>query len=1017
MLILIVVLFGVISFWGLGLDLMPELEFPIVSITTRYEGVAAEDIEKLITRQIEKTVYTLKGVKSVYSVSQEGLSNVVVEFAWGTNIDFAAQDVRDSLGIIETFLPSDAEKPVVMKTDVSQMPVVFYGVTGMDDTIRLRKILEDEVSPRLERQEGVAAAMVLGGKEREISVKVQKARLESYGIPISQVTSAIAMQNKNVSAGHVERGYEEFLIRTVGEYSSVAEIAETIVAISGTVPVRLKEIATVEDTCKEIRQYTKLNGQDAVLLMVTKQSGTNTVLVANRIARELEVIKSEVPSAKELQFSPVFDQAYIIKRIVNYAAVNVLEGAILVIILVYLFLGNWRPTLVIFLAIPLSVLATFIGMSLLDYTFNMFTLAGLALGVGMLVDNAVVVTENTFRHMLAGVERKTAAALGAEEVGAAITSSTITTMVVFLPMVLVSGLAGKLSRPLALTVCLSLLASLLVAVTLVPTMASGIFFKKGKLAEGVWFRRVKEKYKSLLRGALRKRRLVLTIVAGVFILSLLSLLLLPTEFMPKQDIPMAMLKVEMPVGTNLEQTNRVVQAIEDYAQSFKSDVRMVLGIVGPGTITSFQAASSTGIADVNQSLILIRLYDKTERKLSLEEFQDAIRKRCPDIEGATFNFQSVGIEAHAGGADEAPIAIRIFGSDIDTLTELARGVMERIKDVEGLKDIHMSMKEGKPELKVTVDTRKAAQVGLTTAQIETTLETASLGKVASYLRERGEETDIRVRLREEDRDSIEKIRNITVASPVGESVPLSQVTDLTVSKGPIQIARERQSRKVTVWANTYQRAPGTTVEEIKTRLADYVRSFPPGYSIDYGGTYKDMQDTFRDLLYALTVSILLVYMVMAAQFESLSQPFIVMFTVPLGMIGIAIGMHIMHLTISAPSFMSVIILGGIVVNNAIVMIDYVNRLIKRGMDRHEAVIEGAATRLRPILITSLTTVLGVLPMGFASGEGSELKSPLGITLGFGLLFATFSTLFVIPAIYTIVGRIRTDSPPPSPDNQ
>ncbi|MFH1423107.1 MAG: efflux RND transporter permease subunit, partial [Planctomycetota bacterium] len=419
-----------------------------------------------------------------------------------------------------------------------------------------------------------------------------------------------------------------------------------------------------------------------------------------------------------------------------------------------------------------------------------------------------------------------------------------------------------------------------------------------------------------------------------------------------------------------------------------------------------EAGRGKGVADIDQAMLLVRLYDKVDREKTLEQFQDAVRKACPDIEGAVFEFQSVGLESESTSAESAPIAIRIFGNEIDVLSELAHGVVERIKDVEGLKDLNINLKEEKPELRIYIDRIKAAQLGLSVPLIAATLETASLGKIASRLREKGEEVDIRVRLREEDRNTLEKIRSITITSPIGSNIPLSQVTRIELVKGPIEITRERQTRKVSILANNHERTVGAVVDDIKAKLHDYVLAFPPGYSIDYGGTYKDMQEANKDLLFALIISILLVYMVMAAQFESLSQPFVIMFTVPLGLIGVAIGLHAMQLSLSTPAFMGFIILGGIVVNNAIVMIDYINSLIReKKMSRHEAIIEGAAIRLRPILITSLTTVLGILPMGFSRSEGSEMRNPLGIAVGVGLLFSTFLTLFIIPAIYSLIGRV------------
>jgi HAE1 family hydrophobic/amphiphilic exporter-1 len=1005
MVILIVVLFGIVSVRGLGLDLMPELEFPMCAIITRYSGRAAEEIEKELTKPIEGAVLSVKGIKSVYSVSQEGLSNIIVEFEWGTNLDFAAQDLRDSISFVEAFLPPDAEKPFVVKFDISQMPVIFYAVSGDVNTRALRKRLDDDVTPIIERIDGVASAMVMGGQVREISVLVPKDKLEAYNIPLLQIVNTLRAENLNVSAGHVEKDYKEYRIRIVGEYQNLGEIADTVLAVRNGVAVRVSDIAEVVDSHKEMRGGVYLDGRPSVLMLVTKQSGANTVDVSAAVAAKVEELRQHLPG--NMRFSAVFDQGEIITMAVKQTAYNGLTGAFLAIVLIFLFLRNWRPTLAIFLAIPLSILATFIAMNFADYTFNLFTLGGLALGVGMLVDNAVVVIENIFRHLQSGEDRTSAARKGAEEVTAAITASTLTTMAVFVPMVIVSGIAGMLSRPIALVVCMSLLASLFVATTLVPMLAAALFRAKDSKTKSSqeFFLRLRENYKALLRGALKKRALVLSMFSAAFVLCIAGAYFLGGEFMPTEDIPIAMMRVELPVGTKLGKTQEVVAGIADKINKLKEDVKFVTTIIGPGDITQFEAARGVGIADVNQALIMIRLHDKADRPHSLEELQDIIRSMTPDIEGATYNFMAVGMTEQSTGADQAPVAIRLFGKDLGVLKTLGHEMMELVKDVEGLRDIEISMREGKPEVKIFPDQLKARQVGLTKAQIGSAIEAASLGKVATQYRSGGEEVDIRVRLSEADRDTIEEIKNLTIPTPQGVRVPLHQIADIVIGEGPISIDRERQARKVTVTANTHKRSIGKIVTDIKERLKEFEAKLPSGYSVDYGGSYRDMMESFKDLLFALVIAVLLVYMVMAAQFESLSQPFIVMFTVPLGLIGVVVGLYVFRMTLSVPAFMGFIILSGIVVNNAIVMIDYINQLRSAGMDRLEAIIEGASVRMRPILITSLTTILGILPMGLSRSEGAELRNPLGVTIAFGLFFAMGLTLFVIPLIYTTIDNL------------
>ena len=515
----IIVLFGMVAYFQLGLDLMPELDYPVVAVVTRYHGVASEDIENLITRRVEEICSTVQRVKKISSTSQEGVSSVLVELEWGTNLDFTAQDIREKLKMIEMFMPADADDPMVVKFDPSQMPVLVYGITGIDDTMLLRKYLEDNITPRLERIEGVAAAMTLGGLKREINIYIDKSRLEAYKLSMDDVTRMLMFSNMNVSAGHVTSGHKEYMIRTLGEFQDIETIKNTVLTSYRGTPVHISDISRVVDTHKEKRYETRLNSESSVILMVAKQSGANTVKVINQVKKELKELGKEIPGS--IKFCEVMDQAHIIKQVASGTVMNAIVGGVLAIGLIFLFLRNWRPTFAVFLAIPLSIITSFIGMWLFGYTLNIITLAGLALVVGMLVDNAVVVIENTFRHLEEGKTRKEAAKIGASEVGMAITTATLTTVAVFIPMVLGGGLAGKLSTPLAVTVSIGLFASLFVALTIVPMVASVLFKQRVKKEEyekeygETTFERVKALYKSSLHLALTHRGIVVTVIGIV----------------------------------------------------------------------------------------------------------------------------------------------------------------------------------------------------------------------------------------------------------------------------------------------------------------------------------------------------------------------------------------------------------------------------------------------------------------------------------------------------------------------
>ncbi|MFH2084469.1 MAG: efflux RND transporter permease subunit, partial [Candidatus Omnitrophota bacterium] len=684
---------------------------------------------------------------------------------------------------------------------------------------------------------------------------------------------------------------------------------------------------------------------------------------------------------------------------------NALVGGVLAVFFLYAFLRNWRPTFGIFLAIPISIITTFIGLYLMGYTFNIFTLAGFALVVGMLVDNAVVVIENIFRKLEAGEERPRAAAQGATEVGMAITTSTLTTIAVFLPMVLSKGFAGQISRPLAMTVCAGLLSSLLVALTIVPMVASVLVKKRKKIApaelEKRKFEKFKQRYIALLALALKRKKLVIFSALGVFFLSLFGLMITGLEFMPQADTPIVMMMTSFPVGTDLDETSRVVEQI---AEDFMNvpEKMYVLTMIGRSSYGDTDAAMGTMPADVNEGMIMSRMVDLEKRKRTVFEISDELREKFPPVEGVTYKFSDMGSQM-SGSMSQTPVELKLFGRDLDEMERYAKGIAERIKDVPGLRDVTVSLKEGKPEIQVLVDRDRAAHFGMRVSQIGKTVQTALLGKVATKYRAYGEETDVRIRFSEEDRDSPEDIANIILPAPAGQTIYLKDVAQLKEGVGPLKIDRENRLRKITIGANVANRSIGQVVADIKVRLADFPMA--KGYFLEYGGTYKQMAETMIDLMLAFLAAAILIYMIMAAQFESLTQPFVIMFSIPMSIIGVIMGLIVMGMSFSVPAMMGVIILGGIVVNNGIVLVDYVNRLRKQGMEKHEAIIQAASARLRPILITALTTIMGILPMAFTTSQGAEMRAPLGAAVAFGLMASTILTLFVVPVMYSVTETV------------
>jgi HAE1 family hydrophobic/amphiphilic exporter-1 len=1008
MIFAIILVLGGFFYSKLGLDLLPDIKYPTVSVISTYNGVAPEDIEELLTKPIEDAVSTVPDVKSVKSFSQEGLSAVIIEFNWGANVDFAAQDVRDKLGLIENFLPQDANKPMVFKLDVGDMPILVYGVTSDSlDTLQLRDLLKNDIKDKLERVDGVASVQLRGGWEREILVKINKPQLDALGISQNQIVQSLRAENVNVSGGFIDQGLKELSLRTIGEYKSIEEIKNTVLTIRGGVPIYLRDVAEIVDAHKEVRGYSRTNKKDSVLLLINKQSDANTVQVVEKVKEELPKLKKYLP--EDAKFFLAMDQSRLIKMATGTVAQSAIIGGLLAALVIFLFLRNWRPTFAIVLAIPISLIATFIPLYTVGYTLNLMTLGGLALGVGMLVDNAVVVIENIYRHLEKGKSRKEAAKIGTNEVGMAITASTLTTIAVFFPMLLGEGIAGQFSKGLTLTIVFTLICSLFVALTLVPMIASKLFKVKEKAKDykessgEKYFIKAQNFYKKLLRWSLNNRLKTMLITIMLFIASVGLVPFIGMEFMPPTEQSMMMMQIKMPVGTSLEETNKVVGQLEDVIlnktgknlESMTSFVGKSEGMGGESVSLGF------GGGGTNEAQVMMRLKDKNKRKMSTLDIQEIIRKNTPPIRGLKVKF--VDMSTMMMGDANAPIEIKVFGKDQKTLKKIATDIAETITSVKGVRDVDSSLNQEKEELVIKINRETASHLGLTVGQIGLTVRNALQGVIATQFRQSGEETDIQVRYNKVYRNDIENIKNLTIPTALGAQIPLKEIAQVYEGKELIKIEHEDQSRVAIITANTVNRDVGSIVNEIKDKLSTYRLS--SGYSIEYGGSYKQMKETFRTLGMALILAILLVYMIMASQFESFVYPFVAMFEIPLAFIGVGLILFFTKQTLSLPSFMGIIMLAGIVVNNAIVLIDYVNQLREKGMNKLDALIEGGVTRLRPILITSLTTLLGMLPMALSRQEGSEMMRPMAIAVIGGLLVATVLTLVVIPVIYSFMEDI------------
>jgi len=1013
MLAMILVVLGSLSFTRLGLDFFPDLEFPTVSIITTYTGVSSEDMENTVTRPLEQVINSVSRVKKVTSTTSEGVSLIMVEFEWGTNLDFAAQDIRDQIGLYRNFIPEEASDPLTVKFNIAMWPVVFWGVTSDMPTSELKDLVEDEVAMRLERIDGVASAQVFSTDVREILVDVDRAALESRMLSLDQIVMALRLENLNLPAGYITERHSEFLVRTMGEFDGLEDIENTMVGSTQTGdPVFLRDVAEVRDTMKDTRFVARVQRENGVYLFVRKRSGANTVITAEAVKEELERIKPTLPP--DVNFYIAMDQSDMIQQVVRRTGNNALMGGVLAIFFIFIFLRNWRPTLTIALAIPLSIITTFIAFYSAGYTLNLLTMGGLALGIGMLVDNAVVVIENIYRHLEDGATRGEAAKKGASEVGMAITASTLTTIAVFFPMMFATGITGKLTRGLALAIAFSLLASLFVALTIIP-MAASLLFKEqshGPVSVGKpkrrRFDRLRDLYRKWLHRALQRRGRVL---AGALVLFLLSFALMPfigMEFMPASDRDMLVLKVIMPVGTALEETDRVVAEVEELLSRHPYVDIISAQIGSQAEENPADSASEFSTSGAHEGLLWVGLVTQDERPISDLEILEEIRSRLPRFKDVRFEALDMG--QMMMGAASAPIEIKIFGKEIPRLKEIADEIVASIRDVEGLRDVAHTFSEGKPEYQIRIDRGRASRLGLTVGQIGNAVKTASLGQVATRYREGDEETDVRVRFNERFRSDLDGIRNIPIMTPMGVMVRLDQVATITQGEGPIRITRENQAREVTVSANIAGRDLNSIMQDVIQRTADLQRSLPSGYFLEFGGQFQEMQSAFLIMIGVFALATLLVYMIMASQFESFKHPLVIMFTIPLSLIGVVLALLITNMTVSLVSLIGFVMLGGIAVNNGIVMVDYINQLKQRGVEKKEAILQACSVRLRPVLITALTTIMGMVPMAISTSAGSEMRAPMAVTVIGGLVATTVLTLFVIPIIYSLFDRASFKPP-------
>ncbi|WP_217586435.1 efflux RND transporter permease subunit [Lentibacillus saliphilus] len=992
MIVLAIIALGIVSVRSLAIDLFPKIDLPIAVVATSYPDAAPEDVEELLSRPIEGAISSIEGIDTIQSQSQPGASLVVMMFKNGTDLDQALLDVREKIDQVKGFLPEQANEPSIIRFSPDQLPLMWVSLTGQEAE-QLTAVANNQVVPYFERQGGVASVTVEGAKQREIRVVLDESALQQYGVNAQSIAQALNSTNQSASVGVVEKGSKDLQLRVVGEFTSVKDIKQTLIQTATGATIHLEDVAQVSDTFKKTSSETLVNGKSSVVLSIMKKTDGNPVDVAHNVKDAINELQNNLSS--DVNLDVVIDTSEFIELSIDSVVQNILIGGVISIFILLLFLKSIRATIVIGLSIPIAIISTFTLMYFTGETLNVLTLGGLALGLGMMVDSSIVILEHIYTYRQRGYNLKEAAIKGASELAPAVIASTTTTLVVFLPIIYVEGIASDLFTPLALAVSFALITSLISAITLVPMLSSKLLAKAmGDEGRRYWFNRFLDKLGNVYQGGLQwvlKHRK--TTIAGTIIVIVGSLALTPmigAEFIPSADQGQMQITVETEAGTSLEDTQKVVEQINEKVIAYDSVIETNFVTVGGG-----DQFGGSMVGSGNTASFMLQLIPAGERDRSTTDIATALDEDVQDIPGA-----EITVSAMDGGMSMGdPIQIQLNGPEHSVLRELAAEVVEEIQTVDGVYNPQSGASEGIPQMTIKVDEAAAAAYGLTEQQITAQIQMTLNGQTATRYREAGQEIDVVMMYPEENYRTISDLQDLKIQSPTGAAIPLQDVAELVQTQGPATLLRQNQQPQLNITSSVVDRDLGSVVNDIEATLDDM--AFPEGYSYEMGGQAEDMQKSFADLALALVFSIFLVYAVMAIQFENFLFPFIIMFAMPTTVVGVLLGLFITGLPLSIPGFIGIIMLAGIVVNNSIVLVDYINILRRRGMDRYEAILEAGRSRLRPIMMTTLTTILALIPLALALGEGAETQQPLAVTIIFGLSVSSLFTLLLVPVIYSL----------------
>ncbi len=992
MVIAAMVVFGLVAYFRIGIDLFPSVDFPIVTVSVFYEGSDPETIETDVTDTIEEAVNTISGIKSLRSESVTGLSMTFVEFELGRDINVAAQDVRDKVAAIRAELPLGIEEPVIEKFDPDSAPIMAITLAGPESIRELTRYADDVIKPQIEGVNGVGAVQIVGGREREVRIWLRVDDLRSYQVTATEVVEAIEKQNVEYPGGRVEADTRELVVKTKGRITTSKDFEDIVVTTRGVTPIRLKDVATVEDGMEDFRSLSRLNGQRAVSLQVRRQSGENMLAVASGVNERLASIKAELPSHYSMTLTQ--DLSLFVADSVNEAQGELLRGGFLAVLVILIFLRNWRAAFVAAVTIPVTIITTYAFMLAFGFSLNMMSLLALSISVGMVVDDSIVVLENSFRHMEEGKSRMAAALAGISEIGFAVIATSLAIVAVFIPVAFMDGLVGRFFYEFGLTVTFAVVVSTFVAVWLSPMLCSRVLKvapKRGLMFNLVerFFTGIEWLYGGTLWFSLRFRWLVSIIAVGVFVGSLMLLPLVGTEFTPAQDEGQFNVQVETPLGSSIDRTSRILEEVEQRLRNL------------PYVTNLYSTIGAGQEGRVNYGMILVQLPDKSERPMSQHEIMGLARECVEDLTHSKISIEYIP-RVSGGGFRSAPLQYNVRGPDISKLEETAIEITQRMREIPGIVDVNLTYDSSKPEVAILPDRERAADLGVNIELLGKAVQTLVGGRPVSTFEEGGKSYDVRVRLAEGDRNRSDAIAALPVRTGDGQLVEFRSLAEVVEGTGPVQIDRQNRQRQVTIMANLEKsKALGAAMTDVLAIEKDV--GLPPGVVSAFTGAGDMMADSFASIIFSLLLAVVLIYMVLASQFESFIHPVTIMLSVPLSIGGALGALALTGLTLNIYSMIGMVMLMGLVTKNAILLVDYTNQLRREsGMETKAALLKAGPVRLRPILMTAFSTIAGMIPIAIGLGAGSETRQPMGACVIGGMLTSTLLTLVVIPVVYSLL---------------